>query len=828
MNGTGGRHPGPWRGLTPGERARPRLGRHAFRPEFEALEDRRTPAISFAPQHAFDVGASAFSAAVGDFNGDGLPDLATAGAVSVFLNRTPAGAQSPAFAPQQTFSVSFSPYAVAVGDFNGDGLPDLAVANLGANTVSVLVNTSTKGASSVTFAAPQPFAVGVGPVSVAVGDFNGDGLPDLATTNNTSGTLSVLLNTTPVGASTPTFADQQTFRVGDFPGGLAVADFNGDGRPDLAIASGPNKATSALSVLLNTTAPGAATASFAAQQTFAVGDEPISVVAADLNGDGRPDLATTNNQDGTVSVLLNTTTAGTSSASFVAQQTFAVGANPWGLAVADLDGDGRPELIVGSNDVSASGTVSVLGNTTAPGSDTPSFAPVQTFAVGPQPRTVVVGDFNSDGLPDLATANQAGFSASVLLNTTTPAASPPRADAQSLSLIQPQTALLTLTGSAPNGDSVRFAVTANPSHGTLSGIDSATGRVTYTANATYTGPDSFQFTITDTKTGLTSPVAFVRITVLPGPVAFASSATVGLNATQVLTLAGSAPNGDQMRFAVTAVPSHGTLSDFNAATGQVTYTPANGYTGPDSFQFTVTDTATNVTSTAATVSLTVAAPQTSDQGPPAAAPPAGAPNNQRFVSQVFLDLLGRHPDQNDLTVLAAFLDQGAVTRLQFVQAVEQSPEYLGRLVDQMYQTILGRAADPAGRQACVLFLQAGGSADDLRALLYGSPEYYQRAGGTDSAFLAALFPDVVGQPVDAGTDNVLLGLLGEGVSRAALAQVLLHTPAASQRQVSQFFQQFLGRAPGAAEVSAHADLVATGRADLDLALILASDEFFLR
>ena len=80
-----------------------------------------------------------------------------------------------------------------------------------------------------------------------------------------------------------------------------------------------------VSVLLNTTAPGAATPSFAAQQTFATGSDPISVTAADVNGDGKPDLIVANANDNTVSVLLNTTLPGAATPSFAAQQTFATG-----------------------------------------------------------------------------------------------------------------------------------------------------------------------------------------------------------------------------------------------------------------------------------------------------------------------------------------------------------------------------------------------------------------------------------------------------------------------------------------------------------------------
>ena len=129
------------------------------------------------------------------------------------------------FAPQQPFGTGLNPVSVAVGDFNGDHKPDLAVANIGdvANgngdpgDVSVLINTTMSGSTTSSFAPQQTFAAGRHPTDVAVGDFNGDGKPDLAVANIGSGNVSVLLNTTAAGSTTPSFAPSNPSRPGPTP-----------------------------------------------------------------------------------------------------------------------------------------------------------------------------------------------------------------------------------------------------------------------------------------------------------------------------------------------------------------------------------------------------------------------------------------------------------------------------------------------------------------------------------------------------------------------------------------------------------------------------------
>src|SRR5476651_477090 len=170
--------------------------------------------------------------------------------------------------------------------------------------------TPTKGSITTTdISAKVDFATGNGPISVAIGDLDGDGKPDLAVANQGSATISVLRNTSVSGSITSgSFAPKVDFATGNSPSSVAIGDLDGDGRPDLAVANG---SSSTVSVLLNTSVSGSITSgSFAAKVDFATGAQPESVAVGDLDGDGKPDLVTANRIDHTVSVLRNTSSVG--------------------------------------------------------------------------------------------------------------------------------------------------------------------------------------------------------------------------------------------------------------------------------------------------------------------------------------------------------------------------------------------------------------------------------------------------------------------------------------------------------------------------------------
>src|SRR5207253_8722814 len=137
----------------------------------------------------------------------------------------------PSFAAQQSFATGMHPSSVAIADVNLDGKPDLIVANNNnAGTVSVLFSKTAPGATTPAFAGHVDFAAGAFPTSVAVGDVNDDGLPDLVVANSGSSTVSVLLNSTGPGASTPVFAGHVDFTTETSPASVATGDLNGDGK----------------------------------------------------------------------------------------------------------------------------------------------------------------------------------------------------------------------------------------------------------------------------------------------------------------------------------------------------------------------------------------------------------------------------------------------------------------------------------------------------------------------------------------------------------------------------------------------------------------------
>ena len=299
-------------------------------------------------------------------------------------------AANPLFAPPVSYVTGFYPYSVAIGDLNGDGKRDVAVANYDANTVSVLL-----GNGDGTLSAKTDFATGDGPSAVAIADMNGDNKPDLVVADfgpccSFPGSVSVLL-----GHGDGIFGVKTDFATANGPWHLAIGDFNGDSKRDVATASNFSDLSNSVSVLL-----GNGDGTLNAHTDYPTGTGPRSVAIGDLNGDGRPDVAVANKIAGSVSVKF-----GNGDGSLGAGFELDAGSNPQSVAIGDVNGDFKRDLAVAKTgtDPDYLGSVAVrLGN----GDGT--FGLSIDYATGNAPSSVAIGDLNGDGHPDLVTANLYG------------------------------------------------------------------------------------------------------------------------------------------------------------------------------------------------------------------------------------------------------------------------------------------------------------------------------------------------------------------------------------------------------------------------------------
>ena len=192
------------------------------------------------------------------------------------------------FATATNYTVGAQPISITNADFNGDGYKDLVTANYSANNVSVLFGASTGG-----FATATNFAVGTNPKSVISDDFNGDSKADLAVANYNSNGVSILL-----GTGSGSFSAATNFSLGTYPTSIISDYFNADAFIDLAVA---NYTSNNVSVMLGDGA--GSFGAFGVAGNFAVGTGPISITRADFNGDGKADIATANYGSNDVSIL---------------------------------------------------------------------------------------------------------------------------------------------------------------------------------------------------------------------------------------------------------------------------------------------------------------------------------------------------------------------------------------------------------------------------------------------------------------------------------------------------------------------------------------------
>jgi len=329
-----------------------------------------------------------------DFNGDQIPDLVVAhssqfsgaGSVSLLLGIGDGSFQAPA-----SYALSGSPTMLAMGDFNGDGFRDVVVSQPSLSFASGGMISELFGNGDGTFQSAAKINISA-PNSVAVGDFDRNGILDLAVDSNSLGTHTLSIFT---GNGDGSFraGTSMTLNFSSSVSQPAVGDFNNDNIPDLAVCS-----SSLIEVLL-----GNGNATFQTPRTLNTNNSPFSLAVADFNSDGNMDLIAAGSfSPSIIGILL-----GNGNGTFQAPKNFTTATSISAITTGELNGDGRPDLVIASSNTNSVSVFLGIGDGTV--------SLLRDIPVGRSPLAVTVGDMNSDGFADIVTANSSSSNVSILL-----------------------------------------------------------------------------------------------------------------------------------------------------------------------------------------------------------------------------------------------------------------------------------------------------------------------------------------------------------------------------------------------------------------------------
>jgi hypothetical protein len=343
-------------------------------------------------------------------------------------------------------STAQSPVSVATADLDGDGLADLVTANQSANSITIRFGQAPQFCEQAGFGPPHDVPVGQGPRAVAIGDLDLDGLPDVVVANGADQSISVLR-----GLGHGSFAAAVTTPLSGAPVSLSLGDLNSDGALDVAVAipnppsidmlfgdgqGGVAPPSSVPGTLVSSVTPdavvvfdldndrkmdiviasasgqagrwmGTGEGAFGSQSTFVAGAGARALAIGDITGDFKADLVVANGVDNTVSVWSGRGLNG--NGTFRSLGTFPVGKGPASVSLIDIDANNHPDVAVAN---AAGGDVTLLYSTSVNDS-TATFATPLTLPVGGQPVSILTGDFNREGALDLAVADSSGNSVNI-------------------------------------------------------------------------------------------------------------------------------------------------------------------------------------------------------------------------------------------------------------------------------------------------------------------------------------------------------------------------------------------------------------------------------
>lgn len=515
---------------------------YPFLPDFTASS--ATP--SFNPKTDVASGANfPMDIVTADFDGDGKPDIAVTngqwGNWSVFRNTSTATTIS--YGTPITFTVGpagQSIWGMAVGDLNRDGKIDVVVGDRDSSKIDVYINTSTVG--SISFATRVKYSV-THPWGIKVADLDGDGRPDIIVAGDDQQKFSYFRNiyngaaafnstsfATKVDVLIP--SSQEVFSI-------AIGDIDGDGKPDV-VTGNSSSAVDNIQVFRNTsTGPGVI--SFASAVTSSAAQYLYYIDLADLDGDGKLDIVASSNSNGYATVVPNASSVG--SIAFGTPVNLTGVGGGYGVAIADFTGHGKPDVAWVNSDGVSNNVVSVFRNNSTPGSF--SFSAATNFATNSTQEWGIVGvDMNGDGKPDMVTADYQGTNISSYLNNLTTTTSPVFVNGSPQPFVLCGNAaatainsLLTISDVTP-AKTETWSVFTAPNHGTLSSFAGATASsgstsitptgLTYTPTAGFSGLDTFIIQVTD---GTTPSTTMVLVTVNPSPSAITNNVPLQVNTT---------------------------------------------------------------------------------------------------------------------------------------------------------------------------------------------------------------------------------------------------------------------------------------------------------
>lgn len=528
-----------------------------------------------------------------DFNHDGIPDFVTVNCslsyqagitVMMGYNYTTTN-----FATVNTYTLNANsmPYDIMVADFDGDSIQDLITVNYGTNDISVLPGVPTGTVGTGTFGTPINFAVGSSPQAGFFGDFDGDGKPDVAVANYSGSSVSILKNNS-TGAGNFSFVPTSTLTGVSYPSAIAVGNFDGVVGLDLAVMSNNNSNI----VLFKNTGSG----TFNQGITLTTGSSPSGITMADFDGINGLDIATSSSSTNNVSVFLNTGSGGNFSAAATYSAPVSVNYLE-GITSGDFDKDGKIDLALMGYGTSS-------GLIVLPGTGTGGFNAAilnLSFSTASNAIPLIKGDYNADGFLDLAYPMSGSNQANLLINAKPIITGP-------LSVCAGSSVILNAAGASSYswspGGATAPSITVTPSSNTTytvigtTGSCNAPGVVTVTVNPLPTITIAANPTVICTGGQTSTLTASGATTYTWNTSATTNSITAAPSSTQTYTVAGTSPlgcvNSATLSLVVNPTPTVNITSNApicvgnnlnftNSTVGATTYS----WTGPNAFSSTL-------------------------------------------------------------------------------------------------------------------------------------------------------------------------------------------------------------------------------------------------